>query len=89
MTVTFEQILVEAEQLSPAEQMRLVVHLVSHMQTLALQIPYDVVVSSHTPARKALIDAVCGKYAHLPNSSDDFARRKQEEIAIEEHHNEL
>ena len=33
--------------------------------------------------RIALIRSVCGKYAHLPTSSEDFIRRKQEEIDIE------
>jgi hypothetical protein len=35
--------------------------------------------------KQALIHAIqSGKYAHLPNSSDDFARRKQTEIDWEE-----
>lgn len=34
--------------------------------------------------RRALIDSVMGKYAFVPTSSDDFARRKQEEIRLED-----
>lgn len=33
--------------------------------------------------RLAAINEVCGKYAHVITSSDEFARRKQEEIEIE------
>lgn len=35
-------------------------------------------------SRYARVGAVRGKYAHVPTSSDTFARRKQEEIAREE-----
>lgn len=31
-----------------------------------------------------VIDALCGKYARCLSSSDEFARRKQEEIQLEE-----
>jgi hypothetical protein len=34
--------------------------------------------------RAARVDAVVGKYAHLPGSVDDFLRSKQEEIDLEE-----
>jgi excisionase family DNA binding protein len=34
--------------------------------------------------RAARVRSVRGKYAHLPTSSDDFIRRKQEEIEREE-----
>jgi hypothetical protein len=34
--------------------------------------------------RKQLIKSLQGKYAHAPSSSEDFARRKQEEIDWEE-----
>ena len=35
--------------------------------------------------KRSLIQAIqAGKYAHLPNTSDDFARRKQAEIDWEE-----
>lgn len=30
------------------------------------------------------VRSLCGKYAHLPTSSEDFARRKQEEIELED-----
>ncbi|GAK57312.1 hypothetical protein U27_04277 [Candidatus Vecturithrix granuli] len=31
-----------------------------------------------------VIDTLCGKYAHRLSSSEEFARRKQEEIRLEE-----
>jgi hypothetical protein len=34
--------------------------------------------------REQLIKSLQGKYAHAPTSSEDFARRKQEEIDWEE-----
>ena len=34
--------------------------------------------------RLALSKTIMGKYAHLPTSSEDFARRKQEEIELED-----
>jgi hypothetical protein len=34
--------------------------------------------------RAALIRSLRGKYAHLPTSSDDFARQKAEETALED-----
>ena len=34
--------------------------------------------------RKQLIKSLQGKYAHAPTSSEDFAKRKQEEIDWEE-----
>ena len=37
-----------------------------------------------TPQRIELIRAIRGKYAHLPTSSDAFAARKREEIALED-----
>lgn len=35
--------------------------------------------------RRAFIESLCGKYAGSNNSSEDFARRKGEEIELEEH----
>ncbi len=32
-------------------------------------------------SRRALVRVIRGKYAHVPTSSDAFARKKQEEIA--------
>ncbi len=34
--------------------------------------------------RKAFIRSLRGKYAFVPTSSEDFARRKQEEIELED-----
>jgi hypothetical protein len=36
--------------------------------------------------RAARVDAVVGKYGHIPGSVDEFLERKQEEIALEEEH---
>jgi hypothetical protein len=46
---------------------------------LALDVPPSVVSAS----RKQLVDAVKGKYRHLPTSSDEFLNRKKEDIALE------
>ncbi|HJQ33547.1 MAG TPA: hypothetical protein VJ866_15285 [Pyrinomonadaceae bacterium] len=35
-------------------------------------------------ARTAELRRIRGKYAHVPTSSDDFAREKQEEIELED-----
>ena len=35
-------------------------------------------------SRNDLIEAICGKYAHVPTSSEAFAARKREEIALED-----
>lgn len=39
-------------------------------------------------ARRDLARSIRGKYAHLPISSDDFAARKAEEIALEDRRSE-
>lgn len=39
-------------------------------------------------ARQRLASSIRGKYAHLPISSDDFAARKAEEIALEDRRSE-
>ena len=43
--------------------------------------------ASDSPARMTranLIEEVCGKYAHVRTSSEAFAARKREEIALED-----
>jgi len=35
-------------------------------------------------ARTAELRRIRGKYAHIPTSSDEFARQKQEEIELED-----
>lgn len=35
-------------------------------------------------SRAEFVRSIQGKYAHLPNSSEQFARRQQEEIDLEE-----
>lgn len=37
-----------------------------------------------TQTREEFVRSLQGKYAHLPNSSEEFARRKQEEIDLAE-----
>lgn len=46
---------------------------------LALDVPPPVVSAS----RKQLVDAIKGKYRHVPTSSDAFLNRKKEDIALE------
>jgi len=36
-----------------------------------------------SPGRKLLIDAIQGKYRHIPTSSEEFINRKTEEVALE------
>ena len=66
--------------------------IVEHMQYLnAFQLSkvFDFVrFLEHKPEEMApvpdVIDTLCGKYAHRLSSSEEFARRKQEEIRLEE-----
>ena len=53
-----------------------------------LEIATERLIDEEPKARpsKAFIESIRGKYADLPISSDDFARRKREEIEREERH---
>jgi len=70
-TAVLEEIIEKLEQLSEAEQ-----------QKLAEAIEQQKQMKAETE-RRAFIRSLRGKYAFVPTSSEDFARRKQEEIEIE------
>lgn len=87
MTMLFEQVLADAEQLAPAERIRLAVHLLGQMQEMVpLSVPKQA--QQNLQARRAFVDSVCGKYAYVQTSSEEFANRKQADIDWENRHYE-
>jgi len=73
-SVTLEKILDDIKALTPEEQRQLRELLNREMAT------------AEQPQKDALLRRIQGKYAHLPTSSEEFAARKQEEIALEDRH---
>ena len=71
-TAVSEEIIEKLGLLSEAEQ-----------QKLAEAIEQQKQMKAETE-RRAFIRSLRGKYAFVPTSSEDFARRKQEEIEIED-----
>jgi hypothetical protein len=69
MSSEVQQILNAVRALSPEERRELAIAL-------------DALASPAQP-NKDLILAVCGKYAHVPTSSDAFMARKHEDLALE------
>ena len=79
MSQTLDRIIEEVRQLAPDERRQL--------REMLDREPHPLTSDSLTPEqarRAALIRSIRGKYAHLPTSSDDFAARKAEEIALED-----
>lgn len=74
MSATLDRIIEEVRALSLEEQQQL------------LEILEQETLSSEQARRAALSRSIRGKYAHLGVSSDDFAARKAEEIALEDRH---
>lgn len=72
MSATLDRIFEEVRQLPPDEQRR-----------LREMLDYEHR-SAEREMRAAVSRAIRGKYAHLGVSSDDFAARKAEEIALED-----
>ncbi len=73
----YQQAIQLLDALSVEEQLRLITEISGHLR-LKMQS------SSSTSSEKAAkIEAICGKYAHVQTSSEEFALRKQEEIARE------
>ena len=72
MSETLERILEEVKHLSADERQRL--------RELLAPAP----LGEHPSRDPEFIRAACGSFAHLPTSSEDFIRRKQEEIDWEE-----
>ena len=73
--ITFESVLTQAERLSPQDRAQLIGALAQGLATPNLPTQIE---------RKAALDAICGKYADVPTSVDDFLARKREEVALEE-----
>jgi hypothetical protein len=74
MSATLDKIIEEVRALSPEEQQQLREMLERETH------------NSEQEKRAALSRSIRGKYAHLGVSSDDFAARKAEEIALEDRH---
>jgi len=74
MSATLDKIIEDVRALAPDEQRQL--------RELLERETED----SERSRRAALSRAIRGKYAHLGISSDDFAARKAEEIALEDRH---
>ncbi len=74
MSATLDKIIEEVRQLPPDEQRQLREMLDRETN------------NSEQSRRAALSRAIRGKYAHLGVSSDEFAARKAEEIALEDRH---
>jgi hypothetical protein len=74
MSAILDKIIEEVRTLSSDEQQQLLKVLERETQ------------GSEQARRLALSRSIRGKYAHLGVSSDDFAARKAEEIALEDRH---
>jgi hypothetical protein len=70
--VTLEKVLEEAKELTPDEQRQLREALEHEAR------------STEQLEKEALLRRIQSKYAALPTSSEEFARRKQEEIELED-----
>ena len=77
-TTTFDEALALAQQLTAADQVRLIAHLAVQVQHALTQEAVPV------SRRETLVRAVQGKYAYVPTSSELFAQRKQEDLDPEE-----
>jgi len=76
--ITFESVLAQAESLPLPQRIRLIDALRQNLdqQTLFGNQP--------RAERKAILDEVCGKYADVQTSVNDFLARKREEVEREE-----
>jgi len=74
MSATLDKIIEEVRSLTTEEQKQLL-EMLEHETH-----------SSEQSRRATLSSSIRGKYAHLGVSSDDFAARKAEEIALEDRH---
>lgn len=81
-TVTVDRVLELARQLDLPERARLLAQLAADVEsTLARQ---PLLPTTTAEERRNRIHALQQQYGHLLSSSDAFARRKQEEIDLEE-----
>lgn len=72
MSIVLEEIIEKIALLSEKEEERLIVA-VEDQRRIRAEVE-----------RRSLIHSVMGKYAYVPTSSEEFARRKQEEIRLED-----
>jgi hypothetical protein len=76
--VTFESVYSQAQTLTPSERAQLI-------GALANQLAQPAPARQQTQTeRTAALNEICGKYAHVKTSVDEFLARKQEEIELEE-----
>lgn len=79
--ITFETVLTQAQQLAPSERARLI-------GALAQELAQQPVTTTPQPVsveeRRARVEAIRGKYAHLNTSVDEFLARKHEDTEREE-----
>lgn len=80
---SFNHILELARQLELPERARLVAYLAADVELSLFQQPLPLAMSTAEKRRK-LIERLQQGYGHLLTPSDEFARRKQEEIDREE-----
>lgn len=78
--ITFETVLVQAQQLSPNERAQLIGVLAQDLVRLVPNLQNKV---SHEE-RHARVEALRGKYAHINTSVDEFLARKHEDTEREE-----
>ena len=78
MTLNYEQVLNQAMALPMLERLRLISALASQLT------PPEIAPLQTQAERTALLDEICGKYAHINTSVDDFLARKREEVELEE-----
>jgi hypothetical protein len=93
MTLEVELTPQEAERLAARAEAR-GVSIAAALKELIAQLPNQTGTGKefrHTPKRRPItpelierVRATRGKYAHIPTSSEEFARQKQEEIETEE-----
>lgn len=82
-TLTFDQVLEFAQQLDLTDRARLVTRLAADMELSLVQNRQ----TQPTPSSQERINRIRAaqqKYGHLLTPSDEFARRKQQEIDLEE-----
>jgi hypothetical protein len=76
--ITFETVLTQAEQLPPPQRAQLIGAVAAGLAQPATPRPQT------QAERTATLDAVCGKYADVKTSVDEFLARKREEVELEE-----
>ena len=76
--ITFESVLAQAERLPKPQQVQLLDALKQILEKQAT------IGTQPSPNKKAIFDEVCGKYAYVQTSVDDFLARKREEVELEE-----